>query len=352
MKKLKQHKEKIIGLIITLIFIALICWNLDFKQLVATFKIFDYRVLLIFVPLYISGLYLRGVRWKYLLCDSKKLTVKEAFFAFTTGNTLNSYLPARAGDFWRAFHIGKKLEESKMKILGSIILERIIDGVSVLLILAFAVLTYFKHPWVLKITYVASSLFIGSLIVFFLIFKFNKTTWFFNKLAAIPALSKFEPAFIKISGIVNRFMEGFQALNKPKCLLMAYATSCLAWGIECIITYILVLGFGQHYGFSIALFIISFIALSTIIPSSSVFVGPYQYAYILALGIYHIEKSYALGIAFIHQITIMLTITVISMIYFLFTNTKIQDIKEEIEEEMESPSDSKEGIEADNAGNA
>ena len=40
------------------------------------------------------------------------------------------------------------------------------------------------------------------------------------------------------------------------------------------------------------------------------------------------------------------------MIYFLFTNTKIQDIKEEIEEEMESPSDSKEGIEADNAGNA
>ena len=38
--------------------------------------------------------------------------------------------------------------------------------------------------------------------------------------------------------------------------------------------------------------------------------------------------------AFIHQITIMLTITVISMIYFLFTNTKIQDIKEEIEENI------------------
>ena len=64
------------------------------------------------------------------------------------------------------------------------------------------------------------------------------------------------------------------------------------------------------------------------------FVGPYQYAYILALGIYHIDKSNALGIAFIHQITIMLIITVISMIYFLFTNTKIQDIKEEIEEEI------------------
>ncbi len=351
MEKLKQHKEKIIGLIITLIFIALICWNLDFRQLVATFKIFDYRVLLVFIPLYIFGLYLRGVRWKYLLCDSKKLTVKEAFFAFTTGNTINSYLPARAGDFWRAFHIGKKLEESKMKILGSIILERLIDGISVLLILAFAVLTYFKHPWVLNITYIASALFLGSLVVFFLIFKFNKTDWFFNKLSNFPALSKFEPVFTKISNIMNRFMEGFQALNKPHCLFIAFATSCLAWGIECVITYVLILGFGQHYGFSIALFIISFIALSTIIPSSSVFVGPYQYAYILALGIYHIEKSNALGIAFIHQITIMLTITVISMIYFLFTNTKIQDIKEEIAEEMQETSGNIKETEAQNAGN-
>ena len=351
MEKLKQHKEKIIGLIITLIFIALICWNLDFRQLVATFKIFDYRVLLVFIPLYIFGLYLRGVRWKYLLCDSKKLTVKEAFFAFTTGNTINSYLPARAGDFWRAFHIGKKLEESKMKILGSIILERLIDGISVLLILAFAVLTYFKHPWVLNITYIASALFLGSLVVFFLIFKFNKTDWFFNKLSNFPALSKFEPVFTKISNIMNRFMEGFQALNNPHCLFIAFATSCLAWGIECVITYVLILGFGQHYGFSIALFIISFIALSTIIPSSSVFVGPYQYAYILALGIYHIEKSNALGIAFIHQITIMLTITVISMIYFLFTNTKIQDIKEEIAEEMQETSGNIKETEAQNAGN-
>ena len=334
MNKIIQHKEKIIGLVITLIFLVLICWNLDFKQLIATFKVFDYKVLIIFVPLYIVSLYLRGIRWKYLLCDNKKLTIKEAFFAFTTGNTLNSYLPARAGDIWRAFHIGKKLEESKMKILGSIILERIIDGVSVLLILAFAVLTYFKHPWVLNITYIASALFVGSLVIFFLIFKFNKTDWLFDKLGTINALSKFKPLFAKISGIINRFMEGFQALNKPKCFLIAFATSCLAWCIECCITYVLILGFGQHYGFSIGFFIISFIALSTIIPSSSVFVGPYQYAYILALGIYHIDKSNALGIAFIHQITIMLIITVISMIYFLFTNTKIQDIKEEIEEEI------------------
>lgn len=329
---IKNHRDKILGLTVSVIFIGLIVWKLDFHQLMDTFKVFNYKVLLLFIPLYVLGLYIRGFRWKYLLCNESKITVKEAFFSFTTGNTLNSYLPARAGDFWRAYHVGNKLNESKMKLLGSIILERIIDGISVLLILFFAVLTYFKHQWVLNITYIAAVLFLGSLTVFFLVFKYNKIDWFFNKLSLVSILSKFEPQFLKLSSMLNKFMQGFQALNNPRCFFLAFFTSCIAWGIECVLTYILITGFGHHYGFSIAFFVISFIALSTIIPSSSVFVGPYQYAYILALGIYNIEKANALGIAFIHQITIMLTITVISIVYFMATDTKLEEIKAEIEE--------------------
>lgn len=335
MTKIRQHKEKIIGLIISLIFIGLILWNLDFRQLVSTFRIFNYKILTIFVPLYILSLYIRGIRWKYLLCGNDKLTVKEAFLSFTTGNTLNSYLPARAGDFWRAYHVGQKLDESKMKLLGSIFLERIIDGISILMILFFAVLTYFKHQWVLNITYIAAVLFFGSLFIFFTMVKFNKTDYIFEQLSKIYFLEKFKPLLKKISDLINKFIEGFQSLNNPKCFFMAFLTSCIAWGIESFLTYILILGFGQHYGISIAFFVISFIALSTIIPSSSIFVGPYQYAYILALGIYNIEKSNALGIAFIHQATIMLTTTVISIIYFMTTNTKLRDIKTEIEDNYE-----------------
>ena len=194
-------------------------------------------------------------------------------------------------------------------------------------------LTYFKHEWVLNITYIAAALFLGSLTVFFIIFKYNKIDYFFEKLSNISFLKRFKPLFIKISGLLNKFMEGFQALNNPRCFLIAFLSSCIAWGIECFLTYMLITGFGQHYGFSIAFFVISFLALSTIIPSSSIFVGPYQYAYILALGIYHIEKSNALGIAFIHQITIMVTITAVSIIYFMITNTGIKDICTEIENE-------------------
>ena len=325
-----KHKDKIIGLLISLVFIILIFWKLDIHKLITAFRMFDYRILFLFVPIYVFSLYIRGVRWKYLLCLNEKLSVNEAFFAFTVGNTINSYLPARAGDFWRAYHLGNKIGESKMKLLGSIILERLIDGISILLILFFAIVTYFRHRWVLNIAAVAACLFLGALAVIYIIFKFNKIEYIFKKISEIPFLSGFTAQLNTISGHLMKFMNGFEALNNPKCFFMAFFMSMLAWGFECLMTYMIILGFGVHYGISIALFTISFIALSTVIPSSSIFIGPYQYAYILALGIYHIGKEQALGTAFIHQMSIMIIITVISVIYFMKGNTSLDEIQKEI----------------------
>lgn len=332
MIKIAQNKHKAFGVLISILFILLIIWNLDTKQLVETFNLFNYKVLAIFAPLYVFSLWIRGARWKYLLCNSKLLSIKEAFLSFTACNTINSYFPARAGDFWRAYHIGKKLDESKMKMLGSIILERIIDGISVLLILLFGVISYCKKPWILNITYTATLLFLGSFIFFFILIKWGKTNQFFRKLKNTQMLKKHEKVIIKIEELLNNFLEGFQSFNNPKCLTVSFVLSFLAWGIECYLTYLLISGFDASIGVSVALFVISFVALSTIIPSSSIFVGPYQFAYILALGIYHIAKSNALAIAFIHQLIIMLITTVITIIYFLTENTKIENIKSEIED--------------------
>ena len=325
-----KHKDKIIGLLVSLVFIGLIFWKLDIHKLIAAFRLFNYKILFLFVPVYVFSLYIRGVRWKYLLCMSNKLSVNEAFFTFTVGNTINSYLPARAGDFWRAYHVGGKIGESKMKLLGSIILERLIDGISVLSILFFAILAYFKHRWVFNIAAVSGCMFLGALSAIYIIFKFNRIEYIFEKIS--PIFPGFKQQLQTMCGHLLKFVDGFEALNNPKCLFMAFFMSMLAWGFECLMTYMIIIGFGTHYGISIALFTISFIALSTVIPSSSIFIGPYQYAYILALGIYHIGKEQALGTAFIHQMTIMIIITLISVTYFMKGNTSIEEIKKEISE--------------------
>ena len=85
-------------------------------------------------------------------------------------------------------------------------------------------------------------------------------------------------------------------------------------------------------GFAASLFVISLISFSTMIPSTSVFLGPYQYAYILALGIFGVQKSTTLAISTVHQGILVLILVAIGGYYLLKFNISVKDI-ENIEKE-------------------
>ena len=146
-----MSKKKIFALFISLAFLGLIFYKIDWAKLLQTFKLFDLKNLWAIVPIYVSTLYLRGVRWKSLLLGNPKYSAYNLGAIFTVGSMLNIFLPARAGDVYRAYHLGGAKDEKKMKLFGSIILERTLDGICVFLILLSAILLYSKQQWILNL---------------------------------------------------------------------------------------------------------------------------------------------------------------------------------------------------------
>lgn len=332
MISITKHKEKIIGCTISIVFIILIAWNLDTQKLVLTFKEFNYSFLCIFIPLYIATLWIRTVRWKYILQGFSNPTLNNLFFAFTTSNTINAFLPARMGDFWRAYHIGNKTSQSKVQILGSIFAEKLIDGITITSILIFAITMYCKQEWVVNIVYAATFIFLGSLSICIILLSRPKINYINKKSnLSVKIFNKIQNLLSNLSIFLNKFSSGFYILKQPKLLFITIILSVISWGIECYISLLLIQSANISCSASVVLFITSFVALSTVIPSSSIFVGPYQYAYIMALGLYNINKANALGIAFVHQTIVIFIITSISILYILFVNTYKSDIKKEIE---------------------
>lgn len=329
-----MKKRQIIALLITLAFLVLIFYKIDFTKLIETFKLFDLKNLYMIIPVYVSTLYLRGIRWKSLLLDNPKYSALHLGEVFTVGSMLNIFLPARAGDAYRAYYLGDTKQEKKMKLFGSIILERTLDGICVFLILLSAILMYSKHQWILNIAYLIGALFIGSFIVFYLIFKFNKIDYICQKLTdlskKLPHVisEKFIVLIQKINTHTNSFVEGFEVLNSIKYTSQAFLMSIIIWLIECYVAFLIINSFHMSLGFSAALFVISLISFSTMIPSTSVFLGPYQYAYILALGIYNVDKSTALAISTVHQAILMIILTVIGLFYLLKFNFKFKNNKQ------------------------
>lgn len=325
-----MNKKKIFALFISLAFLGLIFHKIDFAKLIQTFKMFDLKNLWAIVPLYVLTLYLRGIRWKSLLLGNPKYSSYNLGTVFTVGSMLNIFLPARAGDVYRAYYLGETKQDKKMKIFGSIILERTLDGICVFLILLSAILLYCNQDWILKLAYMIGILFVGSFIGFYLIFKFNKIDFVFEKLIKIGMKL---PYFIskplinllnKLNVHTNSFMEGFEVLDSIKYSLQSFSMSLIIWLIECYVAFLIINSFHINLGFSAALFVISLISFSTMIPSTSVFLGPYQYAYILALGIYNIDKSTALAISTLHQGILMLILSAIGGFYLIKFNLSIK----------------------------
>ena len=78
-----MKKRKILALLISLAFLGLIFYKIDWTKLIQTFKMFDLKNLWTIVPIYISTLYLRGIRWKSLLLDNPKYDAYNLGVVFT-----------------------------------------------------------------------------------------------------------------------------------------------------------------------------------------------------------------------------------------------------------------------------
>ena len=332
---MKIEKKKVFTLLVTLIFIAFLIYifrDISAQEFVNAFKLFSFKYLFWIVVLYYLSMFFRGVRWKALLLDDKKYSSLHLGIVFIVGSMLNSFLPARAGDIYRAYYLGENKNEKKMKVFGSIILERIQDGISVFLILLFAVLFYCKNnPAIISATYFFGFVFIGSMITFYLIYKFNKIDFVCEKIENILVKIRLN----KLCGVVksmnkhaNSFMEGFVVLDDTKSFIKSVVMSALVWGLECYVAYLILASFNLSLPFSASLFVISLISFSGMLPSTSIFFGPYQAAYLLALGIYGVSKSTILAISLVHPILLIVMLVVVGLYYLYKFNFSLDKIKE------------------------
>lgn len=335
-----MNKKKIFTILVTILFLAFLVYifkDMSAEEFFSAFKMFSFKYLFWIVFLYYFTMYLRGIRWKALLMDNPKYSNWHLGAVFVVGSMLNSFLPARAGDIYRAYYLGENKQENKMKIFGSIILERTQDGISVFFILLFGVLFYCKNnPVILSAIYFFGFVFIGSMIAFYLIFKFNKIDIVCQKIEEVLEkiyLKKLSNVVKSLNKHANSFMEGFEVLDSWKLSLKSAVMSALIWGLECYIVFLVLASFNLNLPFSASLFVISLISFSAMLPSTSIFFGPYQAAYLIALGIYGVNKSTILAISLVHPVLIVTLLTIIGIYYLYKFNFSLDKIKEVQEQE-------------------
>ncbi|MFU2207793.1 lysylphosphatidylglycerol synthase transmembrane domain-containing protein [Solidesulfovibrio sp. C21] len=158
-----------LGTLLSIGLLVLVGSQLSLKDCIAGFSRITPAWIAPMVGLFAIGLYLRAKRWQCLLAPAKVISLADSGNVILVGNFANNVLPAKAGDMARAVILQRRNGVRLLFGLTAVAVERIFDGLALLLLLVTSDLFITLAPTYLAtmrhIAYGAGALFLGALAV-------------------------------------------------------------------------------------------------------------------------------------------------------------------------------------------
>ena len=202
-----------VGLAVVFIFFAF--RGVNYNELLNSLKNIS---LFWFVVLLVSTMFshwLRALRWKLMLKSIKKdITVSHTFASVMIGYGINNIVP-RFGEVSRAVFLGQFEGISRISVLGSIVVERIMDTIFFGLAVVISGYIYAanldsKFGW-LKLSVLIGAIGVAVLVIFLLLL-IKKEQYIVPKLSRI--LEKLSPKFAsKIEALLSKLVSGFKCFS-------------------------------------------------------------------------------------------------------------------------------------------
>ena len=128
-----------IGIAVTVATLALALRDVDFATLVRDMSRANLPLLIgLSVPAHVAMLWVRALRWRYLTDAVRPIERGPLFRATSVGALANNVFPLRIGEVVRAYYLARETKAETASLFGTIVLERGIDGLAVL-VLALAI---------------------------------------------------------------------------------------------------------------------------------------------------------------------------------------------------------------------
>jgi uncharacterized protein (TIRG00374 family) len=310
-----------LGVGISLFFMVLLFRKIDFNQLWRALIDVDYRYILLAVVCTFVSYFLRAVRWHYLLIPEKRIPLSSLYPATIIGYMANNVLPARLGEFVRAYILAQREDLQTPTVFASLVIDRLFDGFTVMLILLFTLFTLHlpqglsEAETVLKTGGIVTFVLYAGVVAFLILLK-RQTM---RTLAWTGFLLKPFPQRLsgRIIPLLGSFIGGIRMSSKGGHITAVLVSSCLVW-IFCIIPVHLVLqGFGVHLPITASMFILVLLVFAVMVPASPGFIGTYHYACFKGLSAFGIAESTSVSIALVLHSTAFFPV-IIAGAYYLW----------------------------------
>jgi len=266
--------------------------------------------------------WIRAWRWRAIV-DPVRLGTRfrSRFAAVCIGFMGNNLLPARIGEFARAYAFSRMEPVPVVASLSSLFIERLFDAVSlvVLLFVAMALPGLPAWPGDAATDFPAIARGVGIIVVGILLFLFFLVL---RPQAAVRGLeavaTKVLPRAIRrpVIDALEAFLAGAAVLRNGRLLFETTWMSVVLWLFNCMGFWFAFRAFGLDLSFTAALFFQSCIAIGVALPAAPGFFGTYEFAAkVVLVDLWGMDASKALGFALGFHLAGFIPVTLMGLWY-------------------------------------
>lgn len=122
-----------LGLAVALAAVWVALRGVDIRAVAGEFRRAHWGVLIgVSVPAYLAAVWLRALRWRHLTDAIQPMPRAALFRAVAVGFMANNIFPLRIGELVRVGYLARETRSPAAAVLATVVLERVIDGLSVL----------------------------------------------------------------------------------------------------------------------------------------------------------------------------------------------------------------------------
>ena len=312
MKSTRRAALAALGLGLSIAAVVVLLRHVSAKELLRNIGRADPAWLLGACVVTVIGYFFRAWRWAEILSPEAKVPFGRVFAATMVGFLAINTLPARLGEFVRAYVLARSERLKTATVLGSVVIERVFDLAALGTFWALSLLFAPYPAWLKWSGYMTVALGLLTTIAIWLLHAGHYAPISLGARlgAALPRrLSSL------VSPPVSAFTSGLRAFGRPATLVRAGGLSTAMW----IVNALVFLMVGTSMGLPLPLWaprLLSFVVcVAILVPSSPGFVGVMEGSCVVGLSLVGIDPSRALAYGVLYHVTQLLPVVLLGGYY-------------------------------------
>lgn len=344
-----------LSLLTLAIVVYALIYHVEYDEFARAFAHVAWSFVLLAILANFASIMLKVASWKLIFdysFDGVRGRWRDLTSALMVGFLVNLIIPARLGELARAFVISRRQSVlgkpvSRAAVFGTIVLERVFDGIAMALIVIYGIIRLDLPAWANTgaIILLAISGFFAVIMVVLEIKREQLREGAEQANAGLKAHHAWwKKLFTKLFTVIARFSEGQKVLRSPRRVIAIFLTTSASWISQLMAVYLSLFAFHlSGIGIIGALLLLILINVAGALPATPGNVGVFQLATVIPLTVnYGIPKTTAIAFSVGLQIiegSIGLGVGSACMLReglkFKQVRTGARELEEEVEEELE-----------------